>query len=203
MVCGTSPYQYATASRLKHDLAGYHLEQFNLARKSVPDNAVFFTPDPTIAAPLWAHSDGCALQLVGAFDAFACAIAHKLHRPRSDRASMARLIPRASDGQFSSLVKHVQGATEFTELLELRNHAAHRRVLGQSVHATSEDPGVLRLYLETDAMTSIVRTEANDELARLLAWARGPLVQLWTEAETWRRIGEPTVLGTALAIESR
>jgi hypothetical protein len=158
-------------------------------------------------APLWAHGDGCALQLFGAFDAFSCGIAHHLGLPRADEASFAGLgngIPSQHIGLARS-VRAIVEAEEWKELADLRHRAAHRGVLGQYLwsgpasserDATAGGPYVTRVYLDPRTVELETRREALPVLWKIVSWAEGPLRWLWNLGETWRQPHEPSVIGT-------
>jgi len=78
MSCGMSVEQYCTLSALKIVVAKFHLAEFE--RLAQAGSRFSLTIDPEYAyAPLHGHADGAVFEAFAAFDAFSCAIAHKLN----------------------------------------------------------------------------------------------------------------------------
>jgi len=77
------------------------------------------------------HSDGVFLQLAAAFDAFACAIAHKVGLSNPDKADFASsnaLLVTKTGGDLGTLIESTAVDPGFTRLISYRNVAAHRSV---------------------------------------------------------------------------
>jgi hypothetical protein len=212
VTCGQSPYQYSNLSRVKYDVARYHLGWFRKVVTEFPDVGFFWRiGGDNPQSRLWAHGDGCAFQLYGAFDAFSCGIAHRLELPRPEEASFNRMRLRISEQAHPGLVHSIEaisGAAEWSELEELRHRAAHRGVLGQYVWSGPATPGpvppgryVTRVYLDPQAVDEGTRREALPVLTGLVSWAEGPLRWLWNIGETWRKDHEPTAIGTIIDLD--
>lgn len=199
VTCGQSPYQYSNLSRGKYDVALYQLAQFEDLLPRLP--SVFQWRREGVhhpAAPVWAPSDGAILEVYGAFDAVACAIAHRFNVPNSKRASFGglanRLPPGTAPVRRSILV--VTGAPEWKELDELRNEAAHRGVVVRTFSASADGT---KIYV--DPSGTLERREAFALVRRLVAWAGGPLRWFWLGAEAWRE-WEPSVIGSMMDLDA-
>ena len=200
MTCGLSPYRYSNHSRFKYDVAMWHLLQFRRALDIVPSSAMFFRFDGEHAlSPVWGHADGVVLQLHAAFDASACALAHRHTWPSSDRASFRVLGGKALHQTTEMkaarrILEPILTAAEWGRLVELRDRAAHRTIIGGSLRL--HDEGASVAYFEHDGASRGEGTEVLPELEGLAQWADGPLAWLWEVAEGWRQLNENPVLGT-------
>jgi hypothetical protein len=201
VACSLSPYKYAISSRLKYDVARYHLNQFRRVLPEVPQIVLFFRLDQDHGlAVVWAHSDGCVSQLFAAFDAYACAVAHQFGLRKTDRASFKRiaadkgLTSTPEEEAVAGAIEAVVASSQYQDLDGLRNTAGHRGVVGRSLRADT-DPGI-RVFLEPDASFKGEGTEVLPTLESLVAWAETPLRELWDRAEAWRQDHEPSVKGT-------
>ena len=201
MSCGLSPYRYSNYSRFKYDVAMWHLIQFRRALDIVPSSAMFFRFDGEHAlSPVWGHADGIVLQLHAAFDAWACALAHWCTWPNSDRSSF-RILSTKKPPRTATEMKAVWRilhpiliAAEWRRLVELRDRAAHRTIIGGSLRLL--DDGASIAYFEHDGASRGEGTEVLPELEHITQWADGPLVWLWEVAEAWRQPTENPVPGT-------
>jgi hypothetical protein len=207
MTCGQSPYQYSNLSRVKYDVARYHVGWFREVVTTFPDVGFLFRiGGDNPQAPLWAHGDGCVFQLYGAFDAFSCAIAHHLGLPRPDEASFNKLpLSKIGPPQLARSLKEILESAEWSEIAELRHRAAHRGVLGQYIWSGPAAPGgsryVTRVYLDPRTVEEDSRREALPVLTELVAWSEGPLRWLWNIGKTWRQPHEPTSIGTLIDLD--
>lgn len=200
MTCGLSPYRYSNYSRFKYDVAMWHLVQFRHVLDIVPPAATFFRfGDEHPFSPVWGHADGVVLQLHAAFDACACALGHRCGWQNGDRASFRELAGKTlpSNAEMEAMGRvlgPILTAHEWLRLVELRDRAAHRTIVGGSLRLN--DKGASVAYFEHDAASRGEGTEVLPQLERLTAWADGPLVWLWEIAECWRLPDEHSVLGT-------
>lgn len=109
----------------------WHLVQFRHVLDIVPGTAVFFRFDGEHPlSPVWGHADGVVLQLHAAFDAWACALAHRCGWQSSDQASFRGLIGNALRGTTEMkavrlVLEPILTANEWVRLVELRDRAAH------------------------------------------------------------------------------
>jgi hypothetical protein len=204
VTCGLSPYQYSNLSRVKYDTSRYHLDELDRVLPTIPPAQVFnFQPgteEPLL--PVWAHSDGCIFQLYAAFDAFACAVAHRFGLSRPERASFKALTGDRGVGKqvpdqlaVSESVQAIIDSDEFGDLEDLRNRAAHRAVVGQRVRAGSYS-GIRVLF--DHGLVQGPEVEVPPVLHRLIDWAHGPLWWLWDMGETWRQSHETSALGSRM-----
>jgi hypothetical protein len=210
--CGITPYRYAILSRLKYEVSRYHLSQFERVLEMFPQIALLRPiGDQLGVSPIYAHSDGCVFQLYGAFDAFACAFAHRFGFPDAERASFARSVDKRLAPQWpedleeaDSLrdeIREVVESERFGHLEELRNLASHRGVVVRYLVA-DRDPGIKAFF--TQSKDPAERgPEVLSELQEVVNWALTPLLNLWDVAEEWREPGEYSVEGTLHDIEMR
>jgi hypothetical protein len=152
------------------------------------------------ATPVWAHRDGAILQVYGAFDALACSIAHQFKTPGSKRAAFSRHLASqlpAGTTAIKDSILTVVASTEWGELDELRNEAAHRGVIVR--YFTSSADGT---KIHVDPAGTAERREAFSLVHRLVNWAEGPLRWFWLGAEDWREPWEPSVIGSVLDLDA-
>jgi hypothetical protein len=207
VTCGLTPYTYARASKLKYDVARYQLSQFEGALPVVPWAALIFRMNQLPGlSPVLAHSDGCVLQLYAAFDAFACAVAHRLTLlPRDDRASFKGLRGPGialDSAELADLIGAVLDAPEFEQLEDLRNLAAHRGLIAGSVRSASPTGMGVEVYLERGAAKKDGETDVLQLLGGTVEWAKEPLRWLWEFAEAWLEPGEHSIKGTVGDLDS-
>jgi len=201
VTCGQSPYQYSNLSRGKYDVALYQLAKFE---GLLPDLPSVFNwrreGEHHPAAPVWAHSDGAILQVYGAFDAVACAIAHRFDLPDSKRASFGRLLAAqlpAAEAPVRESILAVVGSTEWNELDNLRDEAAHRGVVVRHFSASADGT---QIYVDPHGAPE--RREAFSLVCGLVIWAGGPLRWFWHGVEAWRESWEPSVIGSMMDLDA-
>jgi hypothetical protein len=209
MTCGQSAYEYSNLSRVKYDVARYHLGWFRGA-VTEPGTGVWRIGADHPQAPMFAHGDGCVLQLYGAFDAFSCAIAHRMGLPNPEVASLTGLRLQVLGQDHPELARSVTvilESADWSELAELRHRAAHRGVLPQYIWSGPADRGeavpmyVTRVYLDPRRSGKRSRREVLPVLSSLVAWAEGPLRWLWNIGETWREAHEPSAIGSIMDLD--
>jgi hypothetical protein len=200
VTCGQSPYQYSNLSRGKYDVALYQLAQFEELLPRLPSVFRWRREGPHHpAAPVWAPSDGAILEVYGAFDAVACAIAHRFNLPNSKRASFGRPLARrlpSGTAEIRKSILAVVGAPEWDQLDDLRNEAAHRGVVVRTFSASTDGT---RIYVDPRGASQ--RREAFALVRRLVIWAGGPLRWFWLGAEAWRG-GELSVIGSMMDLDA-
>lgn len=199
MTCGQSPYQYSNLSRGKYDVARYQLAQFEELLSRLPSVRWRREGGHHVAAPVWAHSDGAILQLYGAFDALACSIAHRFDIPDSKRAAFNRRLAvqlPADAGPVRDSILAVISASEWKEIEDLRNEAAHRGVFVRYFTASADGT---EIYVDPRGASK--RREAFSLVRRLVIWAGGPLRWFWRGAEDWTE-GEPSVIGSMMDLDA-
>jgi hypothetical protein len=193
--CGLSPYRYSNYSRFKYDVAMWHLLNFDRALEMVPSSVILvrFGEEHPLAA-VWGHADGIVLQLHAAFDSWACSLAHRCGWQSSDQASFGQLatspLPRSTEMKaVRRVLDPILSADEWVRLVELRNRAAHRTIVGESLRLNDEGASVA--YFDQGGQGA----EVLPELRRLASWADGPLEWMWQIAEAWRQPDEDSVIG--------
>jgi hypothetical protein len=201
VTCGLSAYRYSNYSRFKYDVAMWHLLNFDRALEMVPSSAIFvrFGEEHPLAA-VWGHADGIVLQLHAAFDTWACALAHRCGWQSSDQASFRELagnaLPATTEMKaVRRVLDPILTVDEWIRLVELRDRAAHRTIVGGSLRLNDEAPSVA--YFEHDSASGGQGTEVLPDLRRLALWADGPLEWMWQIAEVWRQPDEDSVIGTS------
>jgi hypothetical protein len=140
---GEAVRQYLRRSEYKVQLAEYHLGEFERLESELSGWAFFdFEGRPFI--PVQAHADATLIQLAAAFDAFACAAAHRSGLKHPDLADFDRSnepLVKAGPPELSSALRAVKAAPEFAGLGLYRNLAAHRGVIGEKVRGTQGPDG--------------------------------------------------------------
>jgi hypothetical protein len=96
------------------------------------------------------------------------------------------LVRRVLDG--------VLDTPDWERLVQLRNRAAHRTIVGGSLRLNDDAPSIA--YFERDGASKGAGTEVLSTLKGLTAWAEGPLLWLWEITEDWRSADEDSVIGT-------
>lgn len=174
--------RYLGASVVKLHIAEFHLVSLRKAIGLLTPEVDWARADPPTPTLLdvYGQADGCVLQLVGAFDAWACAAAWTLGRGDPDGSSLKKLA-NAPPQEIAVQLSGVSLDPHYKNLLTLRHLAAHRGVVGTKRALASHRPGEL-----------IIRTEKDDEvlpmLEELVGWARGALTSLHAFADQsgWR-----------------
>jgi len=193
--------RYANISALKVAIAEWHRQEFERAEDhySMED---FFKVQFLDA---FGHGDGVYLQLAAAFDAFACAIAHKVGLPQPHKADFAlwnASLANKTGGDLGGLIKSTAADSGFDRLMSYRNVAAHRSLTtGRTVLRVNEvtnrnevrfaigDPPPIGV---PDSAYTLVR----EILARDLGWARDALYRLYPVAlEAWGLTGHEQLRG--------
>lgn len=137
--------QYQNRSMHKLHVAEWHRAEFERLEGELT-TLDFFDFDTERFLPAQAHADGSLIQLAAAFDAFACAVAHRygIDEKDPDSASFrgewwnARLID-AADPELANLIRSVSQDPVFDGLMFYRNLAAHRGVMGEQQRGGSVD----------------------------------------------------------------
>lgn len=173
---------YLDASRVKAHVARFHLDAFRgaLGDLTIRVDWPHQDPPPPTLLSTYGHADGCVLQLVGSFDAWACAAGWALGHTSPDDSSFMRLVggPPATIAQ---ALEAVAGDERLERLFLLRHEAAHRGIVGMKRGIAADRPDEL-----------IIRTEKGHEVLPLLEdlmdWASGALDLLHRRAAElgWR-----------------
>lgn len=192
--CGLSAGMYWHISRLKYEASAWHLDRLDeVARSLRPgpfDPSKAFTRDGPYV-PFVAHADGAALQLFGAFDAFACAVAHRFDLPvDQDRVSFRKLRP-SGDSDLDDRMAAIRDADEWRWIADFRHPAAHRDVVAAEVRFAQGLPAAV-FRRAADGVSA--RQDVIAELRGLHDWAQGPLRDLWALTEDWRDHPPGTVI---------
>ena len=134
--------RYLNRAFRKYRIAEWHLRRFEQLEDElrVEDLFKFERGEPAMRPQ--AHADGTVLQLAAVFDAFACAVAHKLEvtKPDPDKADFARdyaTLATKIGGNLGAIIEDTGSHRGFYELQAYRNLAAHRGVLGENQGGTS------------------------------------------------------------------
>ena len=139
----TAVTQYVNRCAYKVRLATYHLAEFERLEAELT-GADFFDFEGAPFVPVQAHADGVLLQLAAAFDAFACAVAHRHRFDNADKADLTgwhdRLV-RGAHPDLAAAITAVRKAPQFDELGDYRNLAAHRGVIGELMRGTQGPDG--------------------------------------------------------------
>jgi hypothetical protein len=193
--------RYTNVSALKVAIAEWHRQEFERAEDaySVDD---FFRVQFLDA---FGHSDGVFLQLAAAFDAFACAIAHKvgLSQPhKADFASWNASLATKTGGDLGNLIKSTAADSGFDRLMSYRNLAAHRSLTtARTVLRTNEvtDRNEVRFTIGDPPPIGVPdsgNTLVREILARDLGWARDALYVLYPVAlSAWGLTGHEQLRG--------
>lgn len=183
----TAASQYLNRSSHKLRLAEYHAREFERLEDELTwDDFVDFEGEAFVAAQ--AHADGVLQQLAAAFDAFACAVAHRYGSGRGDpdRSDFARDHVRLADaagGELGAAMKEIGADKAFAEVQLYRNLAAHRGVLGEQQHGGQDELGreqvrlLLPAYLP-DEFPDFPGAHVRPILRRYLEWARPQIAGL-------------------------
>lgn len=163
--------RYLRYSRVKLHVAEYHLQQFESALNNLAlEDWEFQDPPPGRLLAVYGHADACVFQLVGSFDAWACAAAWAVGLTEPDKASFAKL----GDPQtpIRNQVAQVGSEPKWSELLRYRHLAAHRGVVATK-----------RVLSPQVSLKMIIRTEHGEDVAdvlrSLVEWARPRLLRLY------------------------
>lgn len=173
---------YLGASAVKLYVAEHHARLFDDVRSRLSPTTEweFIDPPPRNLLDAYAHADGCVVQLVASFDAWACAAAWALGHGDPDGSSFAKLAG-APPAAVRTPVSAVAATDEWADLLARRHTAAHRGLIGSRRSLSSDRPGEL-----------LIKTEGNEEVIEVLnglcSWARPALTKLhhFADAEGWR-----------------
>ena len=171
--------RYINISALKLAIAEWHRQEFERAEDdySVED---FFKVQFLDA---FGHSDGVFLQLAAAFDAFACAVAHKVEVPQPNKADFAAWndsLAAKAGGELGSLIRSTAADSGFDRLMSYRNVAAHRSVITERTVLRSNevtDRDEVRFTIGDPPPMGVPdsrNTPVRELLARDFGWARRP-----------------------------
>lgn len=138
--------EYLQASGEKLAVARRHLQAFREAEASLTGEgfAEALLGDESNIYLIEGHSDALLLELSGAFDAFACAVAFRVGRRDPHGASFSDQLSRATQ-PLGSEVERVKRGFRWKHLAYYRNLAAHKIVVASP--AWSDDSGIHRLRL--------------------------------------------------------
>jgi len=187
--------RYLNRAFRKYRIAEWHLRRFEQLEDElrVEDLFKFERGEPAMRPQ--AHADGTVLQLAAVFDAFACAVAHKLEvtKPDPDKADFARdyaTLATKIGGNLGAIIEDTGSHRGFYELQAYRNLAAHRGVLGENQGGTSglvaSEANRVRLLLPEWVPADVPDIGASPVrpiLRRVFDWARPRIQRLWAEAD--------------------
>lgn len=150
--------RYLDASRVKAHVARFHLDSFRLALGdlTVEVDWPHRDPPPPTLLNIYGQADGCVLQFVGSFDAWACAAAWALNHASPDKASFMNLVGGLPPA-IAAALEAVARDERLRQLFVLRHEAAHRGIVGMTRGMAADRPNEL-----------IVRTEKGEEVLPLL-----------------------------------
>ncbi len=193
--------RYTNVSALKVAIAEWHRREFERAEDGYTAKDFFRVQ----FLDAFGHSDGVFLQLAAAFDAFACAIAHKVGLSNPDKADFASsnaLLVTKTGGDLGTLIESTAVDPGFTRLISYRNVAAHRSVTTPNIVLRANevtDRDEVRFTIGDPPPTGVPdpgNTLVRDILARDLGWARGALYALYPAAlEAWGLTGDEQLRG--------
>ena len=168
--------RYINRSALKLAIAHWHKDQFEAAEAEYTGE--HFMREQFLDA--FGHSDGTLVQLAGAFDAFACAVAHHLQLDRADRASFEHWNRQLADvgGRLGEHIQATATSEGFGDLMRYRHLVAHRTVLSERISLRAhEQTGVDEVSFSIadqlpEGASDEPRTPVRKILARNCAWTR-------------------------------
>ncbi len=176
--------QYLSRSMLKLRIAEWHLAEFERLEDELTGADFFdFTREPFL--PVQAHADGVLVQIAAAFDAFACAVAHRHGLPAPDRADFGgwnERLAEAESGDLAGALREIAAQNEFEGLQLYRNLSAHRGMIGELQRGTAGEPGrdEVQLLLPDwlpEEFPDYPEASVRPILRRYLYWAR-PCIEL-------------------------
>jgi hypothetical protein len=138
--------EYLEASREKLGIARRHLEALREAEGRLTDEgfAEALLGDEANIRLIEGHGDALLLELSGAFDAFACAVAFRLGRSRPHAASFSDELSQRRR-PLGPLVERIKRGFHWKHLTYYRNLAAHKVVVASP--AWADESGIHRLRL--------------------------------------------------------
>ena len=151
MTCGHSGYQYSKMSRLKFEVAYWHLDRLVEGSRIVPGYAPLLRFGRHRGlVPLVAAADGVVNELYGSFDAFACAVAHAYgFGGHQDKVSFRGIGDTSGPGgrdEVGISIRTILASTQWRDLSDLRHIASHRAVVTGSFRLGQETGA--EIYLE-------------------------------------------------------
>lgn len=196
----TAVGQYLNRSAHKLHVAEYHIGEFERLEDGLTWNDfVDFEGEPFVAAQ--AHADAALIQVAAAFDAFACAVAHRYgvkNPDRADFAGWAKSLAAAADEDVRVAIESVAAEKDFTDLQLYRNLAAHRGVLGEQQRGDQDEHGAEQVHLLLpgwlpEDFPDFPGAAVRSVLRRYVDWARPQIERLQAAASlAWTDDGEPT-----------
>jgi hypothetical protein len=187
--------QYLNRSMHKVHLAEYHLREFERLEDALESTDFFdFEREPFL--PVQAHADGVLVQLSAAFDAFACAVAHRrgcLKDPeKADFQRHAGKLADAEPGELSDAIREIRADSRFDDLCRYRNLAAHRGTVGEQQWGSADE---VRLHLPEwlpPEFPDFPGYSVRPILRRYVDWAREQVERLQGGALEWNLEDEPS-----------
>lgn len=194
--------RHLNRSMLKLAIAEWHHREFNRLDDELTRGQGSSFPRHSLDS--LGHGDGSLLQLAAAFDAFACAVAHRHGLDNPDGASFggwSDALTNACGGTLGRSIRAVAGDADFKGLAAYRNLAAHRGVVGGTISMgeRADDPGRTIRLLLPDALPPNVsdrpRSPVNPVLVRYSNWARPALRGLHdAPIEDWNLADDPNLI---------
>jgi hypothetical protein len=190
--------RYLNRSVLKLVIAEWHRHEFGSLDDALTRE--HFSRFPRLSIDALGHGDGVFLQLSGAFDAYACAVAHRHGLDEPDLASFRARLADACEQPLAERIQAVAAAPEQGELTAYRNLAAHRGVVGEriSMGEREDDSGRrIRLVLPERLPAGVPdkpRSPVRPVLERYAVWARPALRGLHNVAIAEWNLGDDSNL---------
>lgn len=194
--------RYLNGSMFKLAIADWHRHEFDrLDAGLTPEH---FSRFPRLSLDALGHGDGVFLQLSGAFDGFACAVAHRHGLNNPENASFGGWndsLARACDGALGERIRAVAADAEFKSLIAYRNLAAHRGVVGESITTgqRNDNPGHTIWFALSDSLPPGILDKPRSPLVPILErdtnWARLALRGLHDIAvDAWKLADDPNLI---------
>ena len=191
--------RYLNGGVLKLAIAESHRDEFDHLDDDLTGEQFFRFPLRSLDA--LGHGDGVFLELAGAFDAFACAVAHWQGLDNPDLASLRASLADACEGSLAERIQAVTADPEFKALTAYRNLAAHRGIVSESITMGErvEMPGRTIWLALPDSLPRDIpdrpRSPLRPILERYTVWARGALRELHDEAiRAWNLADDPNLI---------
>jgi len=177
----TNAASYLGSSTRKVWLSMFHLRALEDAIGAGRREDFFAEPGPDEPfSAIYAHADGCILQMFGSLDAFACAVAWYFGLAPAverDRYSFGKLTCTAPPVLVASVAR-VAGSPHWADLNKFRHHAAHRGVIPERTRLSVEPAEKPRFLTEEGA-------DVLGVLQGLVNWGGGAVRDLQAAVRWW------------------